>query len=587
MTRALLFSLLLAATSAAQAPASGVPADTAALAAPARAAALPDSAAQADPFARAARGPDGPYAPLAPALAGVVWAAPDSAVAAVADLVAMRQAGVRAVRTGLVPEAVLAAADRLGIAVAQELPFANLPAGPLARVLPEAERVLAEALDRARAHPSARLFILARGADTSDPAAVPFFERLTALARERGASGTRTAYLTRFVDDDVASGAVDLVLLDAREADPFAVLARWRARHEAPAGLGAWGAGVIPGREGGWRRAGTEAHQARTAEATLDALATARDAPEAAFYHAWRDADERDTRAAVAGLRYGLRAEDGSARPAFDVVSGWFTGRQRVFAFDAGPAQRSRGSGLVVLIGWGLVLGLGTLLATSPRLGGLVPQYFGRRDLYREAVQKGYGLSGGVTAGLAGLLALVVGLVGATVLRAVGATGALAVATSTWEAGAQARLAGLLESPALLGALLAGVYAAWLLFNVVWVGILAGRRRRLRTVQALSLVVWTRWWWVFLLLGAMLIASLPPEAAGPWAATLFVLALVVEAVAAYRTGVDLMYVSGAGAGRALGLGFAVPLVLALVGLGVLLANAGDEIGFLWHLAVRS
>ncbi len=575
----LLFLALFAAVSAQAQP---VPADSSAT--PADSSVAPE----ADPFANAlASVRSGPFEPLAAPLTGVVWAAPDSVEAAIDDLVAMRQAGVRAVRTGLLPGRVLGAADRLGIAVAQELPIADLPAERLIASLPQAEARFARALDLARQHPSARLFILARGVDTSDLRARPYFERLSALARERGPEGTRTAYLTRFVDDDRAADAVDLVLLDARGTDPLALLRRWRARHDTPVGLGAWGMGVAPGREGGWRRAGTEAHQARTAERTLDALLTMDAPPEAAFLSRWRDREERGVRAEVAGLRYGLQDAEGVRRPAMSVASGVFTGRQRVFAFDAGDASRARGSGLLVLLGWALALGLGALLAASPRLGGLVPQYFGRRDLYREAIQKGYGLSGGVTAGLAAFLSLAVGLVLATVVRAFGATDALAVATAGWEADAQSRLADLLGSAALLGLLLAVVYAAWLLFNVVWVGILAGRRRRLRTVQALSLVVWTRWPWLLLLIGAMAVASLSGPAAGPWAATLLVLALVIESIAAYRTMVDLTYVGAVSPARALGIGFAFPFLLLLIAAVAFLISAGAELGFLWHLAVRS
>ncbi|MEL6615743.1 MAG: hypothetical protein AAFQ43_08400, partial [Bacteroidota bacterium] len=241
--------------------------------APADSAAVQDSTA-APEAARTAT----PFPPLAAPLAGVVWTAPDSLPLAVADLEAMRRAGIRAVRTELVEEGVLRAADRLGIAVAQTLPIADFPAPALSRLLPEAEALFTEALDRARPHASARLFILARGVDTSDPRAQPFFERLTALARERGAAGTRTAYLTRFVDDDCADAGVDLVLLDARGQDPFDLLRRWRATHDTPVGLGAWSAGVVPGREGGWRRSGTLAHQARTIETTLNRFATG-DAP--------------------------------------------------------------------------------------------------------------------------------------------------------------------------------------------------------------------------------------------------------------------------------------------------------------------
>ncbi|MEM1057156.1 MAG: hypothetical protein AAGI52_16680 [Bacteroidota bacterium] len=531
--------------------------------------------------------PRGSFAPMPAPLAGVVWTAPEVAAEAVEDLARMRRAGVRAVRTGLVSDSVLAAADCLGIAVAQELPIADVHASELAARLPEADSLLSAALDRARSHSSARLFILARGVDTSDRDVRPFFERLAEIVRHRGAPGTRTAYLTRFVDDDRVSGTVDLVLLDARGRDPFGLLRRWRDRHETPVGLGAWGEGVVPEREGGWRQSGTEARQARVIERTLDAFLTADAPPEVAFLARWRDREERGVRAEVADLRYGLVAAGGTPRPALDVTAGVFTGRQRVFAFDAGPPESGPRSGLLVVIGWTLVLSLGALITLSPRMSGLVPQYFGRRDLYREAIQKGYGLSTVVTVSLAAILALTVGLVGATVLRAFAATDALTVAAAGWEPEAQRRMVRLVGSPALLGALIAMLYSAWVMLNVVWVGLIAGRRRRLRPVQALSIVVWPRWPWLLLLLGAMLVASLSPGTANVWAAVLLVVALGVETIAAWRSFVDLTYVGYVPQGKAFGIGFGVPFLLFLIGAVALLVTAGGEVGFLWHLAVRS
>ncbi|MGB3542484.1 MAG: hypothetical protein WBA11_06105, partial [Rubrivirga sp.] len=82
----------------------------------------------------------GPFPPIPSALAGVVWAAPDSTAAALEDLEAMRRVGVRQVRSGLVTDVrVLEAADRLGIAVWQDLPIKGLPASFLVRDAEEAE----------------------------------------------------------------------------------------------------------------------------------------------------------------------------------------------------------------------------------------------------------------------------------------------------------------------------------------------------------------------------------------------------------------------------------------------------------------
>ena len=561
--------------------AQGLPADTAALGTAVPESAAPDSVAAPAPPARA-------FEPAPAALAGVLWAAPDSVERAVADLEAMHRAGIRAVRTALVEDAaILRAADRLGIALAQDLPVADLSTRALADTLDGTARLFADALARARRHPSARLFVLAQGVDTSDPRSRPYFERLTALARERGAPGTKTAYLTRFVESDRASQTVDLVLLDARGQDPFALLRRWRARHETPAGLGAYGEGVVPGREGGWREPGTLARQARSLETTLDALLTRPNPPAVAFLARWRDRDERGVRAAVANLRYGLLADDDTPRPAFAVAQGFFTGEQRVFAFDAGPRQDdARQTGGLVVFGWLLVLGLGALVAGSPRLSTLVPRYFSRRDLYREAVQKGYDLSTGVMAALAGVLALVAGAVGAAVVRALGHTDALAVAVSGLSPDAQQRTIDLAGSPFALVFVLATAYATWLLASVIWLGIISGRRR-LRPAQALALAVWPRWMWFGLLVLAMVLAATEGRMEGPFAAVVLALALTVETVASYRMLSDLSATIGVPTLRALGLGFAVPALVVLVGAAIAAAELSGAVGFLWHLATRS
>ena len=55
-----------------------------------------------------------------------------------------------------------------------------------------------------------------------------------------------------------------------------------------------------------------------------------------------------------------------------------------------------------------------------------------KRDLYREAVQRGFDLSAAGTAGLGLGLAFAVGVAGAAILRALGRTDALVAATASW-----------------------------------------------------------------------------------------------------------------------------------------------------------
>ncbi|PAP75497.1 hypothetical protein [Rubrivirga marina] len=587
-----LAALLLAASLSAQTPpARPAPsADSAAVDSTA-----PSAPASASPRARldsAALAPRGPFPPLDPSLAGVVWNAPADAEAAVADLVAMRRAGVRAVRTELIEEtAVLDAASRLGIALWQDLPIEGLPALFLRARTDEAAQLLAEALDRSRPYSAARHFGLAQSSDTSDPRARPYFEALTELAHDRGAEGTQTYYVSRFPVDDRSARTVDLVLLDARDGDPVALLRRWRTEHDTPVGLASMGTGVRPGQPGGWRTLGTEAAQARTLENAFTDLLGLSEPPAAAFVYRWRDTDadrvERDQRAEVTGTRFGLLGPGDEPRPALDVASGFWTGRQRVFAFDAGSeARQERRASPLLLIGWGLVLGLGVFYAGAPRLGSLAPRYFGRRDLYREAVQRGFDLSAFETSGLALALTLAAGVVGTSVLRALARTDALVAATSSWTLDGQARLTSLLGQPLLLVGVLALAYAAWLLLNLIWLNVITGRRR-LRPAQALSLAVWCRWGWFPLMILSLLLGSIDPQLATVLAPTVLGVGLLIEVVAGYKMMWDLQAVTHAPPARAILLGFGLPFLLAVAGLVALGITSRDEIGFLWHLATRA
>ena len=534
---------------------------------------------------------DGPHRPMPAALAGVVWDAPPVAVDAIGDLLQMRRAGVRSVRTGLVEDpAVLEAASVLGLSLWQDLPVRDLPATFLVDRTEAAAEMLAVALDRARPYPAARHFGLAQGSDTSEREARPYFEALTALVRDRGAPGTQTYYTTRFLRNDRAAQTVDIVLVDARNRDPAAALRVWRARHDTPVGLAAFGAGVRPGRDGGWRTEGSGAAQARTLETALDDLLTLQPPPVVAFVHRWRDAatDARqDQRAEVAGVQHGLLDAEGEPRPAFEVASGFWTGRQRVFAFDAGqPAGRVRTASPLLLVGWGLVLGIGVLYTVTPRLSALAPRYFGRRDLYRDAVKRGFDLSVLETTGLAVALSLAAGVTVASSLRALGRTDTLVAATAGWSVGARAQLTDLLGEPILLVGVLALAYGAWILLNVLWLNVLAGRRR-IRPAQALSLAVWCRWAWLPLMVIALVLGGIDERLATLLAPTLLVVAVLVEVIAGYRMTWDLHAVKAVPPSRAVLLGFGLPFALAAAGLAWIAIASRAEAAFLWHLATRS
>ncbi len=532
---------------------------------------------------------------MATQLRGMVWQRPDSVGAALDDLLEMRRTGVRVIRTPVIEETLLLrAADVLGIAFYQDLPIANLPAPHLIDTLSFAERTLTEMLRRAQRFRSARHFGLAQYVDTSDLRARPYFDRLAQLVRERGPTGSQAYYLTRFPNDDRCDHTVDFVLLDARQADPVALLDRWRNRHDTPVGIGAFGASVRPGSEGGWRKAGTLAAQARALENGLGGILEQPSGLAALFIYRWRDAAGRiggmDQRAEIEGIVYGLNGAepDSLNRSALDVVRGFFTGTQRVFAFDAGNVvSETRTAALMVFVGWLLLMGMGMLYWLTPRFGLLSSKYFGRHDLYRESLQRGYDLNAGLNAMLGLTLSLAGGVTGASVLRALGRTDALSTAVSSWTLDAQARLNQLLGEPLILVLLLALCFSLWLLFNIFWLYVLTGRRHRIRAQQALTLVVWSRWPVILLMIWAMMLAAMPPRAATALAPLLLFVWLGVEIVATGRMLNDFAHVTRVPMQRAMFLGYGAPLGVIAVILIVLFVGGQAELGFLWHLATRS
>ena len=509
---------------------------------------------------------------------GVVWHQPDDLGAALRDLRAMRDAGVQAVRTALVTRPpVLRTADLLGLHVYQDLDVADLPAARLADTLGYAQRALQGALDLAQQHPSVRGFGLAHFADTSTPGACGYFQSLADLVRSAGRAGMQTYYLTRFVEDDACGGAVDFVLLDARGRDPAWLVQRWRDAHDTPVGVGAFGAAVDDGVEGGYRTPRSAAAQARFIENGLGAISRLEPAPVAVFLFRWRDGVEAP---------YGLIDAEDRARPAFRVVQGFYTGRQRVFAINAGePPVAREDAPTFVLLGWLVALLLAVLLWLAPRFRQLAPRYFTRHAYYRETLQRGRGVEGWASIGLAVAVALAAGITGAVILHAAADTDVLEALVGGLEPLTQARVLNVLAAPLAAGLLVALAYIVWLLLNMLWLFVLTGRRHRVRPFQALAFVVWSRWPLLVLMLVAVLVA-VQPEASVRWVPLLLALWVAVEFVAGVRMLFDFGRVTRVPLPRAVGLGLALPLALVvLAGLGLFVA-VQPEVAFLWNLATR-
>ncbi len=508
-------------------------------------------------------------------LKGVVWAVPPSVEQAQDDLIRMHRAGVEAVRTGLVTdERLLALADTLGLRLFQELPLDYLPARLLADTLAHARRLLAEAWARSRNHPAARHFGLARRSDTADPAACAFFEALAALLPRD--EGVQVYYVSAFPRADRCRDTVDFVLYDGHDALSSVPL-------PLPFGLATLGAPVDPGAAPGLRRPYSPEAQARFLETHLTALLDAGAGPVAVFVHRWRDAPAASPANPEPpdpyGRRYGLHDATGTPRPAFAVVAGLYTGRQRVFAFPAGQLPAPPVPWLP-LTGWGLLALLALYYAQSPRARLMVPRYFLAHTFYGEALREGRDVLPLGSTLLLMAAATAVGMVTALVAETYRTSAAALALLHTLPPGLRAVATGLLLHP-WMALLLTG--SLYVLVLSLWASVIAltTRRRRLTPAQVFMLVAWPRWSFLLLMLAAMVTASLPAEARPLPLLLAVTLALMLGAL--IRTVIDYARITRPTPLLLATVILTHPLVLSLPLAALALSLFGPWLTFLGHL----
>lgn len=526
---------------------------------------------------------------------GVVWSPSANDEEAVQSLQAMGAAGFQAVRVPSdIREVVLAEADRLGFSVYVDLSAADLPAARFRERAPALRQELGAVLRLAGRHRSVRHIGLANRSDTSDPRSCEVIAALAEMVREEGPSGMTVYYVTRFPATDRCTRHADILLVEAKDKDPLSVLSPIRERVSVSVGLASYGVGVEPGRRGGWKTIGSEAHQARTLENILDDFLSLAEPPAIAFYYRWRDRSAEELIfPRKTGSRYGLIAEGGEPRRAFEVARGILTGEQALFAIDAGEEQASNIGSVsgrertLVLLSWLVLIGVGLMTAGVPHFRSLVRHYFTRKDLFREAVQRGSDLGGSATLACAVLLSIAFGVVVSTALLSLSFSDALPVLLTGVEVSVQRRFAPILERPLLMVLLLALGYAVWIVLSQLWLSIIRGRGRRARAIQTLSLVVWSRWVWILLMVLSLLVPTLPARVSIGFTLGLLLVGVLAEFRAGYRSVSDYAAVVRRPAPRLLALGFAFPAALFLA-LGIfLLVRFGPELIFLWNLATRA
>lgn len=528
-------------------------------------------------------------------LKGMVWTAPADVERAEADLIRMRDMGVQAVRMGLVQEErLLTLADTLGIHLFQEVPLDYLSAPELADTLAYAMRVLALALDRAQGHPSARHFGLARRSDTSNPRACAFFEQLAAQVHRQ--PGSQAYYLSAFIEGDQCAGAVDLVLLDARDAvAPESLLVRWQIAHSnVPVGLAGLGTWVRAGAEPGLRHPHSPASQARYLEThlrTLLAGGSSTPTPAALFIYRWRDVQTDRPSVRYDMDRpyqpgFGLWTKDDVPRPAVDVVQGFYTGEQTVFAFPTGD-EPPLPTPWNVLIGWLVVILVTVCYVMSPRFRHMVPRYFQARGFYREGIREGRDVLLGASVLLLVALALGVGVLGSSLLEGVREEPAFQLLFQRLPPQMQATGVALLAKPWMLVLLLGSLYALSIALWTSILSFLSRRRQQLVPGQALMLVLWVRWPFLVLMIGAMVVPSLPDRLARYVLVGLAAVALLVSVYAFFRTLIDYSAITYVSIYQVLLAGLFNPIVIIALLLLVLALDMRAVLTFAYHLATKT
>lgn len=522
---------------------------------------------------------------------GVVWELPAQTDLAIRDLMEMSRMGVEAVRTQVIRNReILSFADTLGIALYIDLPISNLPARRFRDTLNYATAVLDTVLGLAQIHPSIRHIGLAQDIDATEAPACSALGQLADHARRRGPAGTEVYYLTRFLSSDRCDDAVDIVLLDVRDFEDPVAAVRSRAA-DTRVGVGALGTWVRSDTLRGLRVPSSPEAQARYFEDHLSILLsdTLSFAPRVVFVHRWRDIrgpfpDTAHELEDPYTERYGLRTGAGVERPAYDVVEGLYTGRQTTFAFSGGRYSEA-GAPWTTLFGWAVIALLGVFYALSPRFRHMLPRYFAARFFYRDAVREGRDVLFGASTVLLISLSAACGITASVIVGVLRTTAPFETAIQWLPRSTQDVVITLLAEPYVLVVLAGCAYAVALILWTTLLSLLSSRRYRIAPGQALMLAVWPRWPLLFVMLAAMVVASIGSMA--PITALILAAAwIVVSVLAVGRALVDYVLVTH------VPLYVLIPalilnpgiVVAAIIALSILPFK--PELTFLWSLATK-
>lgn len=422
-------------------------------------------------------------------LRGVVWTPPDQAGRALRELQEIHSTGATAVRLTEIPasDTVFTRADTLDLQLFLDLPVAYVPASGLETALENARSARMRVETLAQHHPSVSFVGLARATQTTTSSACAVLQEWSTRIREQ--TSLRTYYVTPFRPTvDRCAESVDLTLLDTRgTSNQMGRWLAWRDHGTGAIGLGTLGTWVRPAADSGLRVPHSPEFQARHLETALSSLDTLEASPPT-FVYRWTDQSSPLLRS----RQYGIHDETGRPRPAKHVVSGFYTGTQKVFAFPSGTVPYPEPHAFI-LFGWGLFAVIAVLYAQVPFVRATLFRYFLAHGFYRNAVREARDINSTVNVILLLVVGCTAGLIVALVARtAVAHPGAILLLEALPEP-LQIPLAYSLQHPIHAGGLVA---AGTILLLAAWVGmfaLIAMASSSFSLRQALMVVVWPCW----------------------------------------------------------------------------------------------
>jgi hypothetical protein len=298
--------------------------------------------------------------------------------------------------------------------------------------------------------------------------------------------------------------------------------------------------------------------------------------------HRWQD----DGQSPLSDRRYGLHDATGTRRPAADVVEGFYTNTQRVFAFPSGTAPPSAPHGLL-LLGWGLLALLAGLYAGSPFVRQTALRYFAAHGFYRDAVRKGRDVSAALNASLLLILTTALGLTATALFRIAAVQPVSEYVLAALPPLLRSPVAGGLAHPILAGVVIGGgilgLLGGWALAFV-----LAARSETSFSLgQGLMLVAWPCWPALAGMVLALIATTTPPFS--PFVlGTVFVAGGLATIVAVtVRVLRDFWAVSPVPPTLFVQLTLASPLVLVVIAAAAVLVRSDVPLTLLWHLLTRT